>query len=64
LSRAVAILFLLIAAFLVYAVLHALGSAGGARAGVAVAYIAGAIVLALAASWLWRRPARQPRTAP
>ena len=58
LLRAVAVLFVLIAAFLVYAVIHAIGSAGGARPGVAVAYIVGAIVLAVAAGALWRRPAR------
>jgi multisubunit Na+/H+ antiporter MnhB subunit len=58
LLRAIAVLFVLIAAFLVYAVIHAVNSAGGARAGVAVAYIVGAILLALAARALWRRPAR------
>ena len=58
LLRAVAVLFVLIAAFLVYAVIHAVNSAGGARPGVAVAYIVGAILLAIAASALWRRPAR------
>ena len=58
LLRAVAVLFVLIAAFLVYAVIHALASAGGARPGVAVAYVVGAILLAVAASELWRRPSR------
>ena len=56
LLRAVAVLFIAIAAFLVYAVIHAAASAGGARAGVAIAYIIGAIILALVAARLWRGP--------
>ena len=58
LLRALAVLCILIAAFLVYAVIHAAASAGGARAGVAIAYIIGAIILALAAARLWRGPSR------
>ena len=57
LLRAVAVLFVLVAAVRVYAVIHAAASAGGARPAVAIAYIIGAIVLAVAASRLWRRPA-------
>jgi multisubunit Na+/H+ antiporter MnhB subunit len=57
LLRVVAVLCILIAAVLVYAVIAALGSAGGAKPGVAVAYIVGAIILALVAARLWRRPA-------
>jgi hypothetical protein len=56
LLRAVAVLFVIIAAVLVYAVIAAIGSAGGAKPGVAVAYIVGAIILAVAAGALWRRP--------
>ena len=53
--RAVAVLFVAIAAFLLYAVVSALTSSGGAKAGVTVGYVVGAIVLVLAAVWLWRR---------
>jgi len=49
---------LLVAALLVYAVIAALGSDGGAKAGVAIAYIIGAVVLCVAAAALWRRPVR------
>ena len=58
LLRAVAVFFVIIAAVLVGAVIAALGSAGGAKPGVAVAYIVGAIILAVAAVAMWRRPAR------
>jgi hypothetical protein len=59
LLRLVAIIFVAIAIFLVYAVIHAMASVGGARAGVAVGYIIGAILLLSAASWLWRRHGRR-----
>jgi hypothetical protein len=55
LLRAVAVLFLAIGAFLIYAVIHAAASDGGARAGVAIGYIVGAALLAWAALALWRR---------
>ena len=45
LLRVVSVVMWLVAAFLIYAVIHAMASAGGARAGVAVGYVAGAIVL-------------------
>ncbi len=57
LLRIIAVLFVAIGAFLVYAVIHALGSDGGARAGVAVGYIVGAALLVWAAVVLWRRGA-------
>lgn len=57
LLRAVAVLCILIAAFLVYAIINAVASEGGARVGVAVAYGVGALILALLAGYLWRRPA-------
>jgi hypothetical protein len=59
LMKAAATLSVAIAAFLVYAVIHAAASAGGARAGIAVAYIAGAFVLAFVAATLWRRSERR-----
>ncbi|MEA2423393.1 MAG: hypothetical protein QOF55_2492 [Thermoleophilaceae bacterium] len=55
LLRAIAVLFLAIGAFLIYAVIHAAASDGGARAGVAIGYIVGAALLAWAAVTLWRR---------
>jgi multisubunit Na+/H+ antiporter MnhB subunit len=63
LFRIVAVLFVLIAAFLVYAVIHAAASTGGAKTGVAIGYIAGAIILAAAAAWMWRRSGRDAVTA-
>ena len=56
--RIVSVLLWLIAGFLVAAVIHAMGTAGGARAGVAVAYIVGAILLTLLGVWLWRLRSR------
>jgi threonine/homoserine/homoserine lactone efflux protein len=51
----VAGLFVAIGVFLIYAVVHAAASAGGARVGVAVAYVAGALVLGFLAVTMWRR---------
>ncbi len=53
LLRIVAVVLVLIAAFLVYAVINAVTSEGGARAGVAVAYVVGSIVLLAVAGKLW-----------
>jgi len=59
LRRGLAILFAALALFLVYAVIHAVGSAGGAKVGACVAYVAGALVLLAMAARLWgRRGAR------
>ena len=58
LLKVVAVIFWAISAFLVYAVIHAAASAGGARVGVAIGYIAGAIVLTLLGVWMWRRRAK------
>jgi predicted Co/Zn/Cd cation transporter (cation efflux family) len=63
LLRIVALLCVLLAGFLIYAVIHALGSEGGARPAVAVLYVFISIVLGFVAVWLWRRPAR-PTTTP
>jgi hypothetical protein len=54
LFRIIAILFVAIGAFLIYAVVNALNSAGGARTGVAIGYVIGALVLSAIAVWLWR----------
>jgi hypothetical protein len=56
--RSVATLFVLVAAVLIYAVINALASDGGARPGVAVAYVIGSALLIAGAVALWRRPAR------
>jgi hypothetical protein len=58
LLKLVALICVLIGAFLIYADIHAFASAGGARAGVAILYAVIAIALAYAASWLWRRSSR------
>jgi hypothetical protein len=55
LLRAVAVLFVAIGALLIYAVINAAASDGGARAGVAIGYIVGAALLTWAAVALWRR---------
>lgn len=57
LLRLVAVLFVAIGLFLIYAVIHAIGSAGGAKVGVCVAYVAGALILGYLAMRLWRRSA-------
>ena len=54
LLRVIAVLCLAIAAFLIYAVIAALTSDEGARAGVAIAFTVGAIALAFVAARLWR----------
>jgi hypothetical protein len=64
LLRVVAVLFVAIGALLVYAVIHALASDGGARAGVAVGYIVGAALLTWAAVALWRRGSGAPAVPP
>ncbi len=57
--RILAVIFVAIAVFLVVVTISAFNSAGGARTGVAVAYLVGAVVLLAAAAWMWRRtPAR------
>jgi hypothetical protein len=55
LLKLIAVIFAALAAFLVYAVINAAASAGGARVGVCIAYVAGALVLLLLAGRLWRR---------
>jgi hypothetical protein len=62
LFRVIAALCVAIGAFLIYAVIHALASDGGARAGVAVAYIVGALVLGFAAVKLWGAADRSAAT--
>jgi multisubunit Na+/H+ antiporter MnhB subunit len=54
LRRVVSLLLWFISAFLIYAVIHAASSAGGARVGVAIGYVAGAIVMTAIGVWLWR----------
>jgi multisubunit Na+/H+ antiporter MnhB subunit len=59
LLRSTAVLAVAIALFLIYAVVNALSSDGGARAGVAVGYVVGAVVLTAAAVWAWRTASRR-----
>jgi hypothetical protein len=58
--RTVAVLFVAVALFLLYAVIHALGSEGGARPGVAVGYVIGSALLIWAAVAMWRRKGADP----
>jgi hypothetical protein len=62
LLRTIAVLLVAIGAFLIYAVIHAIGSAGGANVPVCVGYVIGAVVLASVARWLWIRAAHRTRT--
>ena len=62
LLKIVAIILVLIAAGLIYAVIAALTSDGGARAGVAIGYVVGSLVLLFIASMLWKRSAGGTRT--
>jgi len=61
LLKIIAVIFWLISAFLIYAVIHAVASPGGARVGVAIGYVAGAIVLSSLGVWMWRRKPRAAR---
>lgn len=58
--KVVAVVFVAVAAFLVYAVIAALASAGGARPGVAIGYVVGAAILGYLAVLLWRKSMRRP----
>lgn len=51
--KGLALLLVAIAAFLIYVIIHAVASPGGARVGVSVGYAAGAIVLTFVAFKLW-----------
>jgi hypothetical protein len=68
LFRVIGVFFVAVAGLLIYAVINAVTSEGGARAGVAAGYIVGSILLIAAAVWLWkaaaRRRAQGPGTAP
>ena len=61
--RVLSIPMILIGAFLVYAVIHAMASAGGARVGVAIAYIAGAVILFGLSAAIWRSKPKGAVTA-
>jgi hypothetical protein len=58
-----AVLFVAIAAFLVYAIINAAGSAGGANVPVCIGYAIGAAILCYLARWLWIRPRHRSRVA-
>jgi ethanolamine transporter EutH len=65
LLRIVAVVFVLIAAFLIGIVI----SVGAdpdtdLRIPVAIGYVIGGALLVAAAVWLWRRPSRRPATGP
>ncbi len=53
-KRVLGVIFALIGAFLIYAVINAATSEGGAKTGVAIGYVAGALVLFALTVWLWR----------
>ncbi len=57
LMKSGSVLFIAIAAFLIYAVIHAAASAGGARVGVCIGYVVGSLILGFLAVTLWRRSA-------
>jgi threonine/homoserine/homoserine lactone efflux protein len=63
LLKIVAALFVACACFLLYAVVHAAASSGGANVAVCVGYVAGAALLAFLAVAMWRGRIRGTRTA-
>ncbi len=63
LLRSIAVLCVVIGAFLIYAVIHAVASPGGARVPVCIGYVIAAIILGYVARWLWLRPTRRSRAA-
>jgi Na+/proline symporter len=63
LIRVLAVLCLAIGAFLIYAVINAASSSGGANVPVCIGYVIGAALLAYIARWLWTRPARRAKAA-
>jgi multisubunit Na+/H+ antiporter MnhB subunit len=62
--RVLSVPMVAIGVLLVYAVIHAMSSAGGAKAGVSIGYIAGAIILFGLSVMIWRRQPKDvaPRT--
>jgi hypothetical protein len=55
LMKVASTLFVAFALFLLYAVVNAAASTGGARVGVCIGYIAGALVLSFLAVKMWRK---------
>jgi hypothetical protein len=55
LAKVVSVLFVLIAAFLLYAVVAAVASSGGANIPVCIGYVVGSLVLGFGAVMLWRK---------
>jgi multisubunit Na+/H+ antiporter MnhB subunit len=53
--RVLSVPMVAIGIFLVYAVIHAMNSAGGAKTGVSIGYIAGAVILFGLSVMIWRR---------
>jgi peptidoglycan/LPS O-acetylase OafA/YrhL len=60
--RILSVLCVAIAAFLLFAVINALASDGGARAGVAIGYTVGAAILIAGAVAMWRNTTRGTST--
>ena len=58
--KILAVLFVALALFLVYAVINAAASSGGANVPVCIGYVVGASLLGFLAVKMWRRP---PKTA-
>jgi hypothetical protein len=58
LLRILSVLCVAIALFLLYAVIAAMASDGGAKTGVAIGYVIGAIVLIAGAVAMWRSTSR------
>ncbi len=62
LLKIVAALFVAFACFLLYAVVHAASSSGGANVAVCVGYVVGAALLAFLAVAMWRGRIRGTRS--
>jgi hypothetical protein len=59
LLRVVAVIFVAVGGFLIYAVINAMTSDEGAKTGVAILYVAIALVLGYAAWWMWGKAGKR-----
>jgi hypothetical protein len=61
--RTIAVLCVALAAFLIFAIISAVGSAGGANVPVCIGYAIASAILVYVARLLWLRPAHGRRAA-
>jgi hypothetical protein len=63
LLRTIAVLCVAIGVFLIYVVIAAFGSTGGANVPVCIGYVIAAAILGYGARWLWVKPSRRSQAA-